>query len=89
MSVRNYCILKVSPNSSPPVFLMYFATACELNVLKTDVLRKIYGRARARVCVCVCISEREGRTETKYRRKGKFTYRQNFIVCSVHIIRLE
>jgi len=30
---------------------MYFATACELNVLKTDVLRKIYGSGRARTCV--------------------------------------
>jgi hypothetical protein len=59
MSMRNYCILNVSPNRDPPVFLMYFATACELNVLKTDVLRKINergrSRARVRVCVCVCV----------------------------------
>ena len=43
----------------------------------------------AGVCLCVCVSEREGRTETKYRRKGKFTHRKNFIVYSIHIIRLE
>jgi hypothetical protein len=29
--------------------------------------------------VCVCVSEREGRTETKCGRKGKFTHRKNFI----------
>jgi hypothetical protein len=55
MSVRNYCILNVSPNSDPPVFLMYFATPCELNILKTDVLRKIYGSGRVCVSVCVCV----------------------------------
>jgi UDP-N-acetylenolpyruvoylglucosamine reductase len=46
-------------------------------------------RACACVCVCVCVSEREGRRETKYRRKGTFIHRKNFIVCSVHVIRLE
>jgi hypothetical protein len=41
------------------VFLAYFAAACELNVLQTDVLRKIYGR----VYVCVCVSETHRESE--------------------------
>ena len=53
--MRNYCILNVSPNSDPPVFLIYFATACKLNVLKTDVLKKIYGNRRSRASECVCV----------------------------------
>jgi len=73
MLARNYSILNVSPNSDPPVFLMYFATACELNVLKTDVLRKLYGSGR--VCVCVCLREKGGGRQSIEGRGNLYTER--------------